>query len=129
MNIEDAHKLLVEGVDHMIAVDEAYATTRIIDGDEDAAAKELEKVELLREIDRSSFESIMDSLKTIERKARAMPLHERVSMLIRVHSLMDEGRIVESGVPAELFENPKEARTIQFLKRIRQEGTDPEREE
>ncbi len=40
--------------------------------------------------------------------------------------LMDEGRIVESGVPAELFENPKEARTIQFLKRIRQEETDTE---
>ena len=49
--------------------------------------------------------------------------------VIGVAADTDEGRIVESGVPAELFENPKEARTIQFLRRIRKEDEDPGREE
>jgi aspartate/glutamate/glutamine transport system ATP-binding protein len=31
---------------------------------------------------------------------------------------MDEGRIVESGDPAEFFANPRESRTKQFIARI-----------
>ena len=34
---------------------------------------------------------------------------------------MDDGYIVEQGNPKEVFENPKEERTIQFLSRFNQE--------
>lgn len=101
MTTEEAHVLLIEAIDHMIHVDEAYAITLRIDGKEDAATKELEKVELIRGINRDSFESIMDSLKTLERKAHAMPLHEKVRMLIKVHSLMEDGRIYKKIVKHE----------------------------
>ncbi|MEA4820662.1 MAG: amino acid ABC transporter ATP-binding protein, partial [Erysipelotrichales bacterium] len=32
---------------------------------------------------------------------------------------MDEGVILESGTPSEIFDNPKENRTKEFLKRVR----------
>ena len=31
---------------------------------------------------------------------------------------VDEGRIIESGVPREVFENPKEERTRSFLSKV-----------
>ncbi len=58
---------------------------------------------------------------------------EGITMLVVTHEmgfarevatraiLMDEGRVIESGTPMDLFEHPKEERTIQFLKRIRHE--------
>jgi polar amino acid transport system permease protein len=36
---------------------------------------------------------------------------------------MDEGRIVESGPAAEVLENPREARTQQFLRLVEREVT------
>ena len=33
---------------------------------------------------------------------------------------MDDGRILEQGTPVEVFENPKEERTKQFLSRFTQ---------
>ncbi|MNP67480.1 putative amino-acid import ATP-binding protein YxeO [compost metagenome] len=36
---------------------------------------------------------------------------------------IDDGNIVESGTPNELFNSPKEERTKQFLKRFTPEGT------
>lgn len=58
---------------------------------------------------------------------------EGITMIIVTHEMgfaqdvanhvvfMDEGVIVEEGKPNELFSDPKEERTKQFLKRIRPE--------
>ncbi len=35
---------------------------------------------------------------------------------------LDNGSILEWGAPADIFENPREARTQQFLKRVVQSG-------
>ena len=37
---------------------------------------------------------------------------------------MDQGVIVEEGAPREFFRNPKDARTVQFLRRILREDYD-----
>ncbi|MBB6633520.1 amino acid ABC transporter ATP-binding protein [Cohnella thailandensis] len=59
---------------------------------------------------------------------------EGITMIIVTHEMsfaqevanhvvfMDQGVIVEEGAPSELFNNPKEERTKQFLKRIRPEA-------
>jgi ABC-type polar amino acid transport system, ATPase component len=59
---------------------------------------------------------------------------EGITMIIVTHEMsfaqevanhvvfMDQGVIVEEGSPSELFNNPKEERTRQFLKRIRPEA-------
>ncbi|BBI33308.1 amino acid ABC transporter ATP-binding protein [Cohnella abietis] len=61
---------------------------------------------------------------------------EGITMIIVTHEMsfarevanhvvfMDQGVIVEEGNPSELFNNPKEERTRQFLKRIKPESSD-----
>ncbi len=56
--------------------------------------------------------------------------HEGMTMIIATHEMgfakevanrvifLDQGRIVEEGTPKQIFENPKEERTIEFLSKI-----------
>jgi polar amino acid transport system ATP-binding protein len=56
--------------------------------------------------------------------------HEGMTMIIATHEMgfakevanrvifLDQGRIVEEGTPKEIFEHPKEERTIEFLSKI-----------
>lgn len=66
---------------------------------------------------------------------------EGMTMIIVTHELdfarqvanralfLDGGVIVEEGEPAELFENPKEERTAQFLRHILRQDLDDENSE
>lgn len=73
-------------------------------------------------------ELVEEVLSTIKRIAS-----EGITMIIVTHEMgfardvanrvvfMDEGVIVEQGIPREIFENPKEERTKRFLKKIVQQ--------
>jgi polar amino acid transport system ATP-binding protein len=65
---------------------------------------------------------VLDTVSQLAREGITMLLVSHEMSFVRSVSsrvvMMDKGQIVEIGTPKEIFENPKEARTNEFVSKI-----------
>jgi polar amino acid transport system ATP-binding protein len=78
--------------------------------------------EVTAALDPELVNEVLDTVSQLAREGITMLLVSHEMSFVRSVSsrvvMMDKGQIVEIGTPKEIFENPKEARTNEFVSKI-----------